>query len=331
VGISVPAASAPAAGYPVLIFAHGTGGSFAEQFAKTGFAQVVATGSVPSVLVAIDLPEHGDRRGASSQSPETLFYNFLNPRAARDNVVQGAADLMSLVRWVKQGGLGASESPTASAIVFDPAHIALMGHSQGATHSALMAPYEPDLQGVVLSGNGGHLASSLLTKKNPIDVASVLPVALLDPDMNGKLVGGGYNPALALVQMVFDRADPLNYAHRLQRDPSAEAPTGQHVFVTYGLGDTYATEDTQDAYARAARLTMVKPVLKDLHLPQADPPLSENETIGAAARTVGLRQYAPKGNSDGHFVAVDPDQDGRADVERFLDQLLAGKPPAIGN
>ena len=39
VGISVPAAPAPAGGYPVLIFAHGTGGSFAEQFAKTGFAQ----------------------------------------------------------------------------------------------------------------------------------------------------------------------------------------------------------------------------------------------------------------------------------------------------
>lgn len=331
VAISVPAAAAPATGYPVLVFAHGTGGSFAEQLSTTGFAQVAATASVPAALVAIDLPEHGDRRGASTDSPENLFYNFLNPRAARDNVLQGAADLMSVVRWVKQGGLAASESPNGKAVPFDAAHIALMGHSQGATHSALMASYEPDLQGVVLSGNGGHISTSLMTKTNPLDIAAVLPVALLDQDNRWKLAGGGYNPGLAILQAVFDRADPINYAHRLRRDPTAEAPNGQHAFVTYGLDDTFAPEDTQAAYARAGRLVVVAPVLKDLRLAKVDPPLTENETIGGTPRTVALRQYAPKNGTDGHFVAIEQGQDGRADVERFLDQLLSGKPPMIGN
>ena len=93
--ISVPKTAAPASGYPVLVFGHGTGGSFTGEMASSGFAQVLATATTPGVLVAIDMPEHGSRRGDSTDEPENLFYNFLNPRAARDNVLQGAADLFS--------------------------------------------------------------------------------------------------------------------------------------------------------------------------------------------------------------------------------------------
>ena len=38
----------------------------------------------------------------------------------------------------------------------------------------------------------------------------------------------------------------------------------------------------------------------------------------------------PRGGSDGHFVSVSTGQDGRPDAERFLDQLLAGQTPTIG-
>ncbi|MFI5306989.1 MAG: hypothetical protein ACHQ53_06545 [Polyangiales bacterium] len=328
--MSVPAAAAPAPGYPVLVFAHGTGGSFADELGSGGFAEFAATASVPSVLVAIDMPEHGDRRGTSTDSPEDLFYNFLNPRAARDNVLQGAADLMSVVRWAGQGGLSAAESPTGSAVRFDASHIALMGHSQGATHSSVMVSHEPKVTGVVLSGNGGHLTDSLLNKTSPVDIASVLPLGLLDPDSNFKLAGAGYNPALAILQMVFDRADPVNYARRILLEPTSEVPTGQHVFMTSGIGDTYAPDATQAAYLRAAQMTLVDPVLSQLGLPSAPAPLSANETIASTPRTIGARQYTPKNGVDGHFVGTDPSQDGRPDVEHFLDLLLAGKSPAIG-
>ncbi len=329
--LSVPAAAAPAAGYPVLVFAHGTGGSFADEMTASGFAEVAATASVPSALVAIDMPEHGDRRGDSTDAPEDLFYNFLNPRAARDNVLQGAADLMSVVRWVKLGGLSAAASPTSHAVPFDVAHIALMGHSQGATHSAVMMSFEPDLTGVVLSGNGGHLTTSLLTKTSPVDIASVLPLGLLDPDSKYNLAGGAYNPALSILQMVMDRADPVNYARHVHSDPTASVPQGQHVFMTYGLDDTYSPVQTQRAYASAASLTVAEPVLDSmLKQPSAPSPLVDNELVGGAARTIGLKQYAPKGSTDGHFVATDPGQDGRPDVEHFLDLLLSGQEPEIG-
>ena len=330
--MSVPTADAPEAGYPVLVFGHGTGGSFAGEMGNTGLAQVIAEGSTPAVLLAIDLPEHGERRGDSTDEPDNLFYNFLNPRAARDNVLQGAADLMSVVLFAKQGGLSAGKSPTSEAIEFDPTRIALMGHSQGATHASLVAPYEPDIIGVVLSGMGGHLSTSMLTKTKPVDIASVVPFALLDPDKQLKLAGEVYNPALAIIQSVFDRSDPINYARYVQLAPTSDVPQGHHFFMTYGLGDSFAPEETQTAYARAARLTVVQPVLtSDLGLPTVSAPLSDNISLDGAPRTIGLRQYKPSSGLDGHFVGVTQGEDGRADVEHFLDRLLDGQDPTIGN
>ena len=333
--ISVPVTAPPMEGYPVLVYAHGTGGTFNGQMSSAGIARAAALATEPAVLVAIDLPMHGERNGDDGSAeeppdPDALFFNFLNPRAARDNVLQGSADLMSVVRWAAAGGLSAEESPTGDAVPFNPARIALMGHSQGATHTSLMMSYTPSASGVVLSGNGGHLSSSLMTKTSPVDIAAVLPLGLLDPDDEFELAGGGYNPALAIIQMVFERADPVNFAARIRREPTSVVPEGQHVFMTYGLGDTFSTEETLGAYAKAARFTHVEPVLVDVGLSSASTPLSLNADVGGTPRTVGMRQYAPTADSDGHFVATSPDQDGRADVERFLDAVLAGGDPEIG-
>lgn len=343
--ISVPKAAPPAGGYPVLIFSHGTGGSFTN--AMTGsskLAEDLAQADTPAVVVAIDLPMHGDRRGDSEEDPDGLFYNFLNPRAARDNVLQGSADLMGLVQWINQDeGIPLADSPTGSAIPFDGSRIVMMGHSQGSTHTALMISYEPMVSAVVLSGIGGHLTSSLLSKTSPVDIASVVPIGLQDPDDNFKLAAGEFNPALAIVQSVFDPVDPINYARHLHREPTAEAPTSLHTFVTYGLNDTFATENTQLAYGLAARFVLVTPVLRPptqtipmSSLESAGAPLSGNQNLGGEVRTIGMRQYTPTTERDGalidgHFVAVAPGEQGRADVLRFLEQSLAGQTPQIGN
>lgn len=350
--LAIPKAAAPAAGYPVMIHAHGTNGAFSGQMASGGLAYDMAEASVPVATLAIDMPEHGSRRGESSESPEVLFYNFLNPRAARDNVMQGSADLLGLVQWVRAGGLSAAQSPTGEAILLDGEHIGLFGHSQGATHSALVASYEPDLDAVLLSGVGGHLATSMLTKKSPIDVASVLPFVLFDPD-GDELAGGSYNPALAIIQMYFDRVDPINYARRLRSEPSSVNPAGVNLFMTYGLNDSYTPEDTQQAYAKAGRLLHVENVLVSMGLEVAAEPLLMSDTLGGVPRTVGVRQYEPveipaptkdttdetKGLSgsgstatvfEGHFVST-RDPVARRHVVRFMSQALAGQQPQIGD
>lgn len=335
--MSVPkAAAADASGYPVLVYAHGTGGSFNGQMDSGGYAQDLATADEPAVLVSFDLPQHGARRGDSDEDPENLFFNFLNPRAGRDNALQGAADLMSVVKWVgTSGGLSAAQSPTGSAVVFDPNHVVLFGHSQGATHAALMASHEPGATAVVLSGVGGHLATSLMTKTSPVDITVAVPFALLDPDDGFDLAADSYNPALAIVQGFFERVDPINYAYRLYggpyREPTTVQPTGMDVFVTYGIGDTFAPNPTTDAYVKAGHVTQVEPVIEPVSgLNVKAKPLLSNELVGGVPRTVGMKQYTPSDGVDGHFVATNSGEAGRADALLFVVQALAGTPPQIG-
>ena len=310
----------------MLVYSHGTGGSFTNAMTNTSqLARDLANASTPTAVVAIDLPEHGERRGEGEdamQDPDGLFYNFLNPRAARDNVAQGSADLFGIVHWiVASGGLSAAQSPTGSAIQLDETRIAMMGHSQGATHTALMVSHEPNVKAVVLSGVGGHLTSSLLTKTSPVDIAAIVPIGLQDPDSGFRLAAGIFNPALSIIQSVFDPVDPINYARHLRREVLPSTPGGQHVFVTYGVADTFSPEKTQLAYLVAGQLPFVTPVVSDpssisdfagTMVPLLAPPTTGSDNFGSGPRTVATRQYAatttdPDGNLiDGHFVAVRP-------------------------
>ncbi|MCA9581697.1 MAG: hypothetical protein KC416_07865, partial [Myxococcales bacterium] len=325
----------PEDGWPLVVYGHGTGGSFRSPMAS-GIAKDAATGKVGSTdvrvaVLGIDLPQHGSRKNGSTTDSGELFYNFANPQAARDNILQGAADLMTVIYWATGFDQTAGTSPTQKAIRFDGTRLVLYGHSQGSTHGALILPYETDLAGAILSGNGGNLTQSMLHKSNPVDIAGVLPFALLDPDSKGRLTAGEYHPMLALFQMYFDEVDPVNYARYLHRAPIGAVPL-HHVFMTYGLGDTYSPEETMSAYAGAGKLELVKPELapptysSKSNYPEASAPLSANE----AGKTIGFRQYEPDDpETDGHFVSTQS-TDGRADVTRFFLQMANGDTPAIG-
>jgi hypothetical protein len=104
--------------------------------------------------------------------------------------------------------------------------------------------------------------------------------------------------------------------------------------MTYGLGDTYSPNPTQDAYAIAVAFSHVDPVLQTIGrepgLATSPAPMSGNATVGGEVRTVGLRQYTPSGGDDGHFVATSSGSQGATDALTFLEQALAGQTPAIG-
>jgi len=94
VALSVPDGAVPATGWPTVLYAHGTGGSYrsfvndgsARRFAAEGFA-VMGT---DQIMNGTRIPD-GD-------SPELSFYNFQNPLAGRDNSRQGRPDTFQLVR-----------------------------------------------------------------------------------------------------------------------------------------------------------------------------------------------------------------------------------------
>src|SRR5262249_17219033 len=121
--MTVPKGPAPAGGYPVVVFAHGTGGSFRTQISR-GTANAFAVGvtdglgaQVKAVVIGIDQVQTGPRRNGSTESSDDLFFNFGNPAAARGNAQQGAVDQLSLYRFVSGLALTAAQSPTGESIV----------------------------------------------------------------------------------------------------------------------------------------------------------------------------------------------------------------------
>jgi hypothetical protein len=321
--VTVPKGAAmPAGGWPLLVYAHGTGGSFRSHVGEGVAKRMAALGIA---VLGIDQVEHGTRRGASQESPDNLVYNFANPLAARGNMLQGAADQMALVRFATGFDLAAASSPTKAEIKVGA--LAFWGHSQGATEGGIAMPYTGGVTGVVLSGEGASLIDALVTKKSPVDVADVLPAVLEDTKVDAN------HPVLALLQNDLDRVDPLEHALYLVA-VTGSAAEQKHVFQPYGQGDTYAPPVTEATFAIAARLQEatapagVSPDAIFSGTPLAVP-ASGNATVQTKPTTAILRQYKSDGSYDGHFVAY-KNVTATADVDRFLSQSLAGKVPAVG-
>jgi pimeloyl-ACP methyl ester carboxylesterase len=313
----------PSAGWPLVVFAHGTGGSFRDH-ATDAVAGALSSGDVKFAVLGIDQVEHGPRRGSSEESPDNLFFNFLNPKAARGNPIQGAADQLSLAAFAATLD-GSGDNPTT----IDATKLFFFGHSQGSTEGSLMLPYGDAYKAALFSGNGASLINALLTKSKPVDIKSLLPIALSDLSVTGDI--GEYHPVLTLLQQWIDPADPLNFARYVATEP-LEGHTAKHLFQTYGTGDSYAPPVTLAIYARAGALALVKPVLEDTGksplstpLDLVDAPLSGNLANGTL--TQGMREY--KKVTDGHFVVFE-EPTANADMVRFFSQAVSGV-PAIGD
>lgn len=329
--------SMPDAGWPLVVYAHGTGGSFRGHVndSVAGALSSVSTpsGEVAFAVLGIDQPEHGPRRGDSDASPNDLFFNFLNPDAARGNPIQGAIDQLSLARFAAQLDLSAGESG-GDAIRVDPDKIVFFGHSQGSTEGSLILPYADLYKGAVLSGNGASLMDSLLTKTSPVNIAGVLPFVLSDFDEEGMLSGGEYHPVLTILQQWIDVADPLNFARALAVQPE-EGHGAKHIFQTFGVGDTYSTPVTLETFAIAAELDEVEADSSADGEPieglrQIDSPACRNFDLGTDGFTIGVRRYGPPSDSDGHFVVFDVPE-ANDDASRFLGMAAAGEIPQIGS
>jgi hypothetical protein len=335
--ITVPKGNMPTGGWPILLYAHGTGGSFRSHVnegvsARLASVDVAGGGTMNAAVLGIDQVETGTRRGSSTDSEDNLFFDFANPGAARGNPLQGAADQISLLRFIASVNLPKANSPTGAALQFGP--VAFWGHSQGATEGGIAMPYvagaPTGVLGALLSGEGASLKDALVSKTNPVNIAAALPVALQDPKVDVN------HPVLALLQNDLDLVDPLNHAGAFFQSPVAA--NVKHVFQPFGQGDTYAPPITQEIFAIAAGLgeeaapTGVTDNPEWVKTPLGVSSAGGNVTVmGLPGKmfTAIVRQYAPGSGYDGHFVSFDNTQ-AEADVNHFLADALAGKVPMVG-
>jgi predicted esterase len=294
----VPKGAAPANGWPLAIYAHGTGGSF-RSFIGENVGPLLATAAPKFAVLSYDGVEHGARKNGSMESSDNLVFNILNPRAARDNVLQSGADVLQLVR---AASVIIPASLTGNTVSFDAAHVVFFGHSQGANAGHLALAWADAARATVLSGSGGGVIDGTLSKTSPLDTASGMKYLLGEPlDVS--------HPAMIVFQNYFDRSDPLVYSPMLIRRPPVGVPA-KHVFHSYGVGDTYAPPRTLANITKGLGVPVADPLIESIDdplspkVPTQGRPIIANLDSGDGGLVTGATfQYAPDGY-DGHFVAL---------------------------
>ncbi len=314
--LTVPKGVAPVSGWPLVVYGHGTGGSYrsivqldlahdyATGIAPPGAAPGALATPVPMAVLGYEGIMHGTRAGGSTTPVGELVYNFLNPHAARDNALQAAADLLAIPHAVSGlAGLG---------VPVDGARMALYGHSQGGNAASLVAARESPYRTIVMSGTGGLLIHTLLGKTQPVNVPAVLPFLLGE-------IGpvDASHPVLNLMQMYFERSDTVNFGRRLFRD-TLPSMTPHNVLHVYGTGDSFSVVPTERAFALSASLWVAAPPIDEFGLPHVAPPVFDNDGVGPYYNLTAVEiQYQPAAGVDGHFVSTQ-NLSARAAIQQML-------------
>ena len=313
---------------PVVIYSHGTGGdwhTFADGSGELVVAKVLADKGLAGF--GISQPLHGDR--GTGMDPTLISFNYLNPDSALANFRQGALDQLYLAEVLSASehcfGLFASRS-----ICTDPDKVAFLGHSQGGIVGAMAAPFfDGRVSAAVLSGAGGGLSVTVVERPTEeIDIEELL-ADTLQIDADEEL--DTFHPMLAVVQMLSDVTDPLNYARYWQHEAPWWQAMPTSVLMTEGLQDTYTPPSTTEALAGAAGLPVLEPVA------HASTVARMRGLVGEAVPTAGnLRGWDGTPVSGGlaqfpdhgHFPIFE-DEGASAMYADFLETALAGDLPEI--
>jgi pimeloyl-ACP methyl ester carboxylesterase len=288
--LTVPKGQAePAGGWPVVVYAHGTGGSFVSQMGDSTADRLTELGYA---VIGIDNISHGPRSGLPAQ--EALFdggqsfFNLANPRASRDNILQGSADLFYLVKMLR----GNSLSVAGQTVNFNPERVSFFGHSQGTVVAPAFLSVETEIEAAILSGVGSELALSILYKKAPIDVSQIAAQFFGDQGI------ARLHPVLGIFASLYARSDSISYAPSMLL--GGGGVPAYHLFMTSGLSDSYTPDITHAAFMRSSGIPLVGEVSQAV---PGVPVVDNNQSGNIGGKTVGALQFPTGGGaSDGHFV-----------------------------
>jgi predicted esterase len=325
----------PAEGFPIVLYAHGTGGDF-ESYVGDGSGRSLVTNCVAAM--GVDQIFHGTRPGAPPNGDEgtieLLFFNFENPVAARTNPRQSAIDEVQRSRLFTETMMTvpAGVSTTGKEVHFDPKKVLFFGHSQGGLNGPLYLASDDSALGGVLSGSGALVSIGLLDKTLPSpSVSGLVKTVFLGLKADETAEADVFHPIISLAQSMIDVADPIHYARYIITDPRP-GMSPRSVYMTEGInpdgtGDSYAPPHGIEAHALAMGLPLQAPgehaILESqwggaqpVTVPSAG--LSGNLADGRASGV--LAQWAVPSGKDGHFVVFQVPK-ARTQAARFVKNL----------
>ncbi|MES1942576.1 hypothetical protein PC39_00575 [Salinisphaera sp. PC39] len=226
---SMAGATPPQGGWPVVIFQHGITRNRADAFA---IAPTLANAGF--VTVAIDLPLHGvqsdsplyqslgsvertfdldlvdNESGAPGPDGNvddsgTHFVNLSSLLTARDNLRQGAADLVQLAKALDGPGIPRVDAQGGINIA-DDGNVHYIGHSLGGIVGTVFLAISDDVNAATLAMPGGGIGRLLdgSAAFGP-EIAAGLAASGLDEGTDN------YETFLRFAQTLIDSGDPVNY------------------------------------------------------------------------------------------------------------------------
>lgn len=278
--ISIPKGEMPAAGYPLVMYFHGSGGLSAALVDRgTWTPQSDATkcpeksldewlgvkgcntkGEGPAHVLApygfamagSALPVNPERLPGAA---ETEYLNFNNLAEGRDLFRQGVIEQRMLIEALSKLEIppaavsacsGLSLPAGATSYRFDMKNLFAQGQSMGGQYTNLISAVEPRVRASVPTGAGGFWSHFILITPLYEDPASLVGTILLGTNASLTFM----HPALQIFETAWEAVDPVVYMPRLARRPLAGHPV-RSIYEPAGEGDSYFAEETYDAMALA--------------------------------------------------------------------------------
>jgi dienelactone hydrolase len=251
--VVLPVAGEPP--YPFVLFQHGGGQDKSVVFGLAG--PLAAAGFA---LVAIDLPEHGDRTsGSAGTDMDILDFNDL-PKT-RDNLRQAAADHMAVLTGID--ALNDELGPMFGDIVpLDPDRGFYLGLSLGGITGSMTFASAPTLEGAALFVGGADYVELVSFGFFSLLVSDILA----RPSIEQAVV-------LGLAEAILDGADPQAYAVRAEDRTGPPRP----LLLMQAIDDPIVSMPSSDLWGRSFGADLVRPFHHEVDgMDELDLPASDN-------------------------------------------------------
>ncbi|MBM65344.1 MAG: hypothetical protein CMH55_03815 [Myxococcales bacterium] len=277
--LTVPKQPAPAAGFPIMLYMHGSGGEWYQGIERGPKAEVEdpepsAPGLGPAYWLAqrgvatlgFDFSLHGNRHSPPDTSGLVLYNITGNPQTTLHNFKVAVMELVFLGRVAGAltvpaelaDGLDAGEAADGL-IRMDRNRLTAMGQSMGSTLGAGWATVDTQVKGLVFAGAGGLLTEIGTKATEPFDVRPMLEL-LSSPGREFT----HSRPLLNAFQNLWDYVDPVAHLRHVVAEPHDGIPP-KHVLMPSGVRDGYFHPRAETGFAVAGMLPLagdaVEPIL----------------------------------------------------------------------
>lgn len=245
----IPNGAVPAAGWPLAIYFHGSGG-LSRDVIDMGPTLVAGGQPTPGRGPGWVLAQHGIASVGSALpvnperlpgAGETAYLNFRNLPAMRDTFRQGVIEQRLLIEALRTF----DQDTPCGRVKFDPGKLVAQGQSMGGMYTNFISATEPRIRASVPTGAGGDWTWFILITHLHPDLPQV--VGLL---VNAAQPLTFMHPVLSLVETAWEPSDPFVSMPRLGRRPLPGHPS-RPVYEPVGLDDEYFPPDLYDAAALA--------------------------------------------------------------------------------